>query len=165
MVLFMGVIGGVVAGVPLRLLVESFGWRTVMGVSAGITAVLCAAIWLWVRDDPTQRGYASHAHGGGHTEHMPILQGLAQVLSYRNLLLLLLTQVPTGFASGNLIIGFAWAKESVPLRLLGMAAGVCNMGPLLDGMLLQPGMGWVLDRYWSGARNSWLIQRSAMPHQ
>jgi len=32
MALFCGVLGGVFAGVPLRLLVESFGWRSVMGV-------------------------------------------------------------------------------------------------------------------------------------
>jgi MFS family permease len=34
MALLMGVVGGVVAGVPLRFLVESFGWRPVMMVSA-----------------------------------------------------------------------------------------------------------------------------------
>jgi MFS family permease len=58
---------------------------------------------------------------------------------------LVLLLVPTGFASGNIIIGFAWAKESVPLRLVGTASGVCNMGPLLGGMLLQPAVGWILD--------------------
>ena len=59
--------------------------------------------------------------------------------------------VPTGFASGNIIIGFAWAKESVPLRLVGTASGVCNMGPLMGGMFLQPAVGWILDRSWNGA--------------
>jgi MFS family permease len=58
--------------------------------------------------------------------------------------------IPTGFASGNIIIGFAWAKESVPLRLVGTASGVCNMGPLVGGMLLQPAVGWMLDRRWNG---------------
>jgi MFS family permease len=64
---------------------------------------------------------------------------------------LVLLLVPTGFASGNIIIGFAWAKESVPLRLVGTASGVCNMGPLLGGMLLQPAVGWILDQRWNGA--------------
>jgi MFS family permease len=59
--------------------------------------------------------------------------------------------IPTGFASGNIIIGFAWAKESVPLRLVGTGSGVCNMGPLIGGMLLQPAVGWMLDRRWNGA--------------
>ena len=58
--LFCGVCG-VVAGVPLRLLVESFGWRPVMVVTAIVTAALCLAIFLFVRDDPSERGYASHA--------------------------------------------------------------------------------------------------------
>ncbi len=242
MALFMGVVGGVVAGVPLRMLVEAFGWRTVMGTTAALTAALAVAIWLRVRDDPSERGYAGHfADGAAHAERVSILRGLAQVLAYRNLWIMTLVPigfsgavltfaglwgvpwlrqvhgldpksaaaitstllvswalggpllgswsqrigrrkplyvaaavvalagwaaivflplplwaivallVPTGFASGNLIIGFAWAKESVPLRLMGTASGVCNMGPLLGGMLLQPAMGWMLDRHWNGA--------------
>lgn len=241
MALLMGVVGGVVAGVPLRFLVETFGWRPVMGVSAALTALLCIVTWLRVRDDPAQRGYASHfqgqhgAHGSGS-----LLRGLVDVLSYRNIWILtavpigfsgavltfaglwgvpflrqvhgldpkaaaaitsilliswalggpmlgswsermgkrkplyliasgvallgwvaiiflplplwalVLLLIPTGFASGNIIIGFAWAKESVPLRLVGTASGFCNMGPLLGGMLLQPAVGWMLDRRWDG---------------
>ena len=68
MALLMGVVGGVVAGVPLRFLVEAFGWRPVMGVSAALTAMLCVVTWLRVRDDPVERGYASHFQGehGSH---------------------------------------------------------------------------------------------------
>ena len=240
--LFCGVVGGVLAGVPLRLLVESFGWRPVMAVSAGLTALLCVAIWLRVRDDPAQLGYASHAPNARHgAPHGAILRGVAEVLSYRNTWILLLTPIGiagavltfaglwgvpylrqvhgletkaaaaitsalliawafggpllgalserigrrkplyaattlatllgwaaivfmplplwllvvtlvfTGLVSGNLIIGFAFAKESVPARLMGTASGICNMGPLLGGMLLQPGVGWILDRHWQGA--------------
>jgi MFS family permease len=242
MALLMGVVGGVVAGVPLRFLVEAFGWRPVMGVSAALTAVLCAITWLRVRDDPVERGYASHFQGvhGAHAS-TSLLRGLMEVLSYRNVWILttvpigfsgavltfaglwgvpflrqvhgldpkmaaaitstllvswalggpmlgswsermgrrkplyLVTSgvallgwsaiifaplplwalvallIPTGFASGNIIIGFAWAKESVPLRLVGTGSGVCNMGPLIGGMLLQPAVGWMLDRRWNGA--------------
>ena len=242
MALLMGVVGGVVAGVPLRFLVETFGWRPVMGVSAALTAVLCIVTWLRVRDDPAERGYASH-YQGEHGSHAgaSVLRGLMEVLSFRNVWILtavpigfsgavltfaglwgvpflrqvhgldpkaaaaitstllvawalggpllgswsermqmrkplyliasgvallgwsaiiflplplwalVVLLVPTGFASGNIIIGFAWAKESVPLRLVGTASGVCNMGPLLGGMLLQPAMGWILDQRWNGA--------------
>lgn len=240
--LLCGVVGGVIAGVPLRMLVEAFGWRSVMAVSAVLTGLLAAVIWLRVRDDPTQAGYASHAAPlPGGAAHGSILRGVAEVLSYRNtwillvtpigiagavltfaglwgvpylrqvhgletktaaaitsalliawaiggpllgalserigrrkplyvattlavllgwaaiiflplpLWLLVVTLVATGLVSGNLIIGFAFAKESVPARLMGTASGVCNMGPLLGGMLLQPGVGWVLDRNWRGA--------------
>ena len=38
----------------------------------------------------------------------------------------------------------------MPLRLVGTASGVCNMGPLLGGMLLQPAVGWILDQRWNG---------------
>ena len=241
MALLMGVVGGVVAGVPLRLLVESFGWRSVMLVSAVLTGVLAVAIWLRVRDDPAALGYASHAPNAGAAHAPPVMAGLLAVLSYRNIWILTLAPigfsgavltfaglwgvpflqqvhgldprsaalvtstllvawaaggpllgswsqkagrrkplylltavvallgwaliiyaplplwalvallVPTGFASGNIIIGFAWAKESVPLRLSGTASGFCNMGPLMGGMLLQPAVGWMLDRRWNGA--------------
>jgi nitrate/nitrite transporter NarK len=240
--LFFGVVGGVVAGVPLRMLVESYGWRPVMMVTAIVTAALCAAIWLFVRDDPGERGYASHAPApAAHAaHHASVWHGLMQVLSYRNTWILVIVPIGvagsvltfaglwgvpylkqvhgldtktaaaitsslliawalggpilgalserigrrkpiyvvttvialigwgiiifmplpiwalvgvlivSGFACGNLIIGFAFAKESVPTRLMGTVSGVCNMGPLMGGMFLQPGVGWILDRNWLG---------------
>jgi hypothetical protein len=42
----------------------------------------------------------------------------------------------------------------VPLRLVGTASGVVNMGPLMGGMFLQPAVGWMLDRRWNGAIES-----------
>lgn len=242
MALFFGVVGGVMAGVPLRLLVESFGWRGVMGSAGIFAALLCVAVWWLVRDDPAERGYASHhQNAGAHHGHAPILAGLIETLSYRNIWLLMLAPIGfsgavltfgglwgvpwlrqvhglepkaaaavtsvllvawalggpllgawsqrmgrrkplylisgavalagwgaviylapplwlmvallavIGFASGNIIIGFAWGKESLPLRLMGTASGVVNMGPLLGGVILQPGVGWLLDRGWDGA--------------
>ena len=240
--LFCGVVGGVVAGVPLRMLVESYGWRPVMMVTAIVTAALCVAIWLFVRDDPAERGYASHAPApAAHAaHHASVWHGLMQVLSYRNTWILVIVPIGvagsvltfaglwgvpylkqvhgldtktaaaitsslliawalggpilgalsericrrkpiyvvttvialigwgiiifmplpiwalvgvlivSGFACGNLIIGFAFAKESVPTRLMGTVSGVCNMGPLMGGMFLQPGVGWILDRNWLG---------------
>jgi MFS family permease len=56
----------------------------------------------------------------------------------------------TGLASGCMILSFAFAKESVPPALAGTVTGVVNMGIMLGPMLLQPGIGWVLDRRWSG---------------
>ncbi len=55
-----------------------------------------------------------------------------------------------GFASGCMIIGFAFAKESVPRRLTGTVNGVINMGVMLGPTLLQPAVGWMLDRNWDG---------------
>lgn len=254
--LFCGVVGGVIAGVPLRMLVESFGWRPVMAVSAVVTAALCIAIWLRVRDDPSEIGYQSHSpSSAGGKKHGSILRGVLDVLSYRNswillitpigiagavltfaglwgvpylrqvygietkaaaavtsalliawalggpllgalserlgkrkplyvattiatllgwaviifiplpLWLLVVTLVFTGFVSGNLIIGFAFAKESVPTRLMGTASGICNMGPLLGGMLLQPGVGWILDRNWRSELVDGVRQYDAAAYQ
>lgn len=55
-----------------------------------------------------------------------------------------------GFASGNMIIGFAYAKESVPAHLSGTISGIINMGVMMGPMLLQPAVGWMLDRGWNG---------------
>lgn len=58
--------------------------------------------------------------------------------------------VVTGFSSGCMILTFAFAKESVPSRLAGTVTGVSNMGVMMGPMLLQPGIGWVLDQKWTG---------------
>jgi len=56
-----------------------------------------------------------------------------------------------GFATGCMIIGFAFAKESVPGRLAGTASGIANMGVMIGPMLLQPAVGVILDWRWGGA--------------
>ncbi len=244
MALFVGIVGAVFAGRPLRAVVESFGWREVMAASAAFTAVLAVVIWLRVRDDPADSGYASH-FAGSHdgAQHTAVLRGLAEILSYRNTWLLFLTPggvagavltfaglwgvpyftqsygmtpkeaalltstmlvawalggpllgtasqrlgrrkplyvascavalagwsvfvflpplpmpallallIVLGFASGNIIIGFAFIKESVPARLTGTASGLINTGVMIGAMVLQPAVGWMLDRHWQGAQ-------------
>ncbi|WP_029915959.1 MFS transporter [Pelobacter seleniigenes] len=241
--LLLGIMGGVFAGTPLRLLIAAYNWRTVMLVAALFPFLIAVLIWLVVRDDPAARGYRSHAplsalpkdrHGG-------VLSGLRQVLRYRNTWLLTLAPgalvgsvitfaglwgvpfltthyglslpaaaavcsamllawaaggpicgslserigkrklpylvscsvliagwavvllwprlpVPVlvalliviGFSAGGIIIGFSFVKESVPLRLAGTAAGVCNMGTMFGPMILQPTVGWILDLQWQG---------------
>ncbi|HIJ42105.1 MAG TPA: MFS transporter [Deltaproteobacteria bacterium] len=238
-----GLVGAVTAGAPLRFLVEQFGWRSVMFVSAVLASALTVAIWVYVRDDPGEKGYKSFVSksGSDHRSASQIFSGLLTVLRYKNtwvislapsgiagpLLafsglwgvsyliaryglthaesagitsLLLVTwglggpvlgglsdrlrrrkalylaglivssagwisiiYLPelsvwaftvilaiVGFASGSMIIGFAFAKESVPPSLAGTVSGVCNMGVMLGPMILQPLIGWALDRNWTG---------------
>ena len=64
--------------------------------------------------------------------------------------LLIAILVITGAASACIMIGFAFAKESTPVALAGTTSGVINMGNMLGGMVMQPAVGWVLDRYWDG---------------
>jgi sugar phosphate permease len=245
--LLCGVLGAVTAGTPLRLLIDIFGWRGVMLVSGLVTLAIGAATWLWVRDDPSERGYASHAVYSDPTDQAVkpslkgMLSGLGRVFAYRNAWLLLLAPggmvgpvlafaglwgVPylqaryglaqtdaaavcsllmvswalgspilgglsdrlkrrkllfvigsavnafgwgvmiytpglplwafvsltaiTGFACGGMIIGFAFAKESVPGNLAGTVSGLVNMGVMLGPTLLQPAIGYLLDLNWTG---------------
>jgi MFS family permease len=64
--------------------------------------------------------------------------------------LLLLVMGVTGFSSGSMIISFAFGRESVPPALAGTVSGVINTGVMLGPMILQPAVGWVLDRQWQG---------------
>ena len=64
--------------------------------------------------------------------------------------LLYLLLLIIGIVSGGVILTFAFCKESTPLRLAGTTSGVANMGNMMGGMLLQPAVGWVLDRMWGG---------------
>ena len=242
MALFLGIIGAVFAGTPLRLLVVAYDWRSVMLVASIFPFVVAALIWIVVRDDPRERGYRSYAPKvTADRPRAGIITGLKQVFGYRNTWLLLIAPgalagsvltfaglwgvpfltthyglsapkaaavcsalliawavggpvcgslsdrigrrkplyvigcaasalswaaiifVPglpvaalvallmvCGFSAGCIIIGFAYVKESVPAPLAGTAAGVCNMGAMLGPMLLQPTVGWVLDRQWQG---------------
>jgi MFS family permease len=242
MALFLGIIGAVFAGMPLRLLVVAYDWRSVMLVSSIFPFVVAALIWIVVRDDPSERGYLSYAPKVKvEAPRTGIISGLRQVLGYRNTWLLFIAPgalagsvltfaglwgvpfltthygmsapkaaaicsalliswavggpvfgslsdrvgrrkplyvigcaaltlswaaiifvpelpiaalvallIVSGFSAGGIIIGFAYVKESVPTHLAGTAAGVCNMGVMLGPMLLQPAVGWVLDRQWQG---------------
>jgi MFS family permease len=238
-----GMMGAVFAGAPLRVLISGFGWRPVMFVSALFTFGLSAAIWIIVRDDPEERGYAA-SHAPART--LPpgktgIAADVLSIFRYRNVILMLfipggivgsmlafigLWGIPfltthygmttsgaaafvsmpliawgaggtifggvsdrigrrkplyaagcgvvasawpfillypslpfpllsfllilVGFTSGCMTLSFPIIKESVPLRLSGTANGVCNMGIMSGPMILQPAVGWMLDRHWGG---------------
>jgi MFS family permease len=242
--LSLGVCGALSAGVPLRLLVDLFGWRPVTFGAGIITILLAMSIWIFVRDDPVQKGYLSFATGQTDSALRPrssLLADLKRIFRYKNTWLL--TIVPSslvgpllsfaglwgvpylttryqlapvksaaiisslliawafggpvlgalsekigrrkplyfcglctaligwslvfftkgyplwfitfifglvGFASGSIIIGFAFIKESVPPALAGTVTGVCNMGMEMGPMVLQPAIGWVLDHSWNG---------------
>ena len=241
---FFGIIGAVSAGVPLRLLVDAFDWRMVIGGSAIITLAIGVAIWVVVRDTPSERGYANFDSGvvdckSGECEGA--LSGLYQVLTFRNvwlhffipagvvgcmltftglwgvpfltthyqmttaiasamtsammvawavagplfgalsnrlgkrkivylgalvglifcwgiilfgpvlpLPLLVLLILSAGIFSGCMTLSFPIVKESVPSSLSGTATGFINMGVMSGPMVLQPAVGFMMDRYWQG---------------
>jgi hypothetical protein len=65
--------------------------------------------------------------------------------------LLTVLTAATGFCSASFIICWSLAKESVPAHLAGTISGVINMGIMLGATVLQPTVGWMLDRRWEGA--------------
>lgn len=80
-----GVIGGVTAGVPLRIAVDAIGWRHVMLGVGVITGVLALFTWWIVRDDPSERGYSSFYTGTGRSQpRHSMLGGILEVLRYPN---------------------------------------------------------------------------------
>ncbi|HRE15938.1 MAG TPA: MFS transporter, partial [Rhodocyclaceae bacterium] len=107
MALFVGIVGGVAGGVPLRIAVEAFGWRPVMAGAAVVCGLLALLIWTRVRNDPADLGYASHAPQeaqSGH--HGSIWQGVLEALTYRNVWIVLLA--PIGVAGSVLTFAGLW---------------------------------------------------------
>jgi len=107
--LFVGVIGAALAGVPLQLLVATFGWRTVMLAAAVLPIGLGAVIWWIVRDDPSERGYASYAHtpaASSGSSRLSFVGGLREIFRYRNTWLLCL--IPGGIVGAVLTFSGLW---------------------------------------------------------
>jgi MFS family permease len=243
--LFFGNIGALFAQVPLRLLIEQFGWRNVVLGSSGLLFAVCALVWLAVKNDPSEVGLPSHAPAALHLQQQrtmsALLGGFRKVFAYRNTWLIFFAQggivgpilsftglwgtpflrarfglapakaaavcslmivcwavaspiagalsdrigrrkpiylagamvaaagwivmfyadaLPlaaflavaalTSFASGAVVLGFAYAKESVPVPFLGTISGAINIGNMIGPMLLQPGIGQLLEKNWAG---------------
>ena len=242
--LLFGNIGALTAQVPLRLSIQHFGWRPVVFVSAGGVLLVGVLAMLFVRNDPTDEGFASYAQASvqrGDVKIWELLKGFKRIFSYRNTWLIFFAQgglvgsilaftglwgapflkaryglqsttaaavcsvmivcwavsspicgalsdrigrrkpiyvsgcliaaagwsamfyidnLPlnlfivlaaiTSLASGAVVLGFAHSKESVPAQFLGTISGTTNIGNMIGPTLLQPGIGWILDRNWSG---------------
>ena len=106
---FVGIIGAIFAGMPLQLLIAKYSWRPVMFVSAFSAFVLTIAIWLIVRDDPQEKGYANYIHSDAPSSAQPragIISGILEVFRYRNTWLLFL--IPGGIAGAGLTFSGLW---------------------------------------------------------
>lgn len=242
--LFFGNLGALVAQVPLRLLIEHFGWRTVVLGSAAILLGVWALVWAAVQNDPTDAGLESHAPAALRSQDQRTMRALSagfrKVFGYRNTWFIFLAQggivgpilsftglwgtpflkaryglqpaqaaavcsvmivcwavasplagalsdrigrrkpiylsgalvsaagwailfyagmplptfiavaAVTSLASGAVVLGFAYAKESVPVQFLGTVSGAINIGNMIGPMLLQPAIGQLLEKNWGG---------------
>lgn len=141
--LFIGVVGATLAGAPLRVIVDAFGWRSVMVASAALTALVAIAIWIVVRDDPSERGYASHfpEHAQRSTT-ASIASDLREIFRYRNTWILVLAP---GALSG-LILSFA-GLWGVPFLVMHYGYTTAGAATLASAMLIAwaaSSLGWGL---------------------
>jgi nitrate/nitrite transporter NarK len=128
----MGNIGALFAQVPLRLLVERFGWRVVALGSAACVLAIGAAAWALVANDPSERGGVSHAPDELRRAQPPtlgaIVRELPHVFTYRNTWLIFLAQ--GGFVGAMLsftgLWGPAYLKQRFALTSTD-AAAVCSV--------------------------------------
>jgi MFS family permease len=243
--LFFGNLGALVAQVPLRLLIEHFGWRGVVLGSAAVLLGVWGLVWAVVQNDPADVGMESHAPPALRAREQRSIRMLAagfrRVFAYRNTWFIFFAQggivgpilaftglwgtpflkvryglapargaavcsvmivcwavasplagalsdrigrrkpiylggallsaagwatliyadrLPltafvivaaiTSFASGAVVLGFAYAKESVPVHFLGTVSGAVNIGNMIGPMILQPAIGQMLERNWAG---------------
>ena len=105
----LGILGALTAGVPLRLLMNWFGWRSVIFGAGTITLIISLAIWILVRDDPVQKGYDSYATDLApsiHRSKSSILSDLANVFKYKNTWIL--TIVPAALIGPVLTFAGLW---------------------------------------------------------
>ncbi len=150
--LAIGVFGAVFAGVPLRILVDEFGWRAMMWVSAGATLVLAIVTWFMVQDDPVTRGYksyADHTPAPARTE-VGIFTGLKAALRNRNVILLFFI----AGAPSAIILTFA-GLWGVPFLSTHYGLGAANAAGLCSTMMVA----WAVGSISYGAASNRLGRR------
>ncbi len=137
MALFCGIIGAVFAGVPLRLLVNTIGWRPVMTASAFITLVVAMAIWLFVRDDPSEKGYQSYSSAVPEkTAKHSVFSGIREIFRHRNTWLLCL--IPGGVVGCILTFSGLWG---VPFLTTSYGLSPAHAAALNSAMLVAWAVG------------------------
>jgi len=146
--LFVGTLGATVAGAPLRVAVDAFGWRPVMVASACITAIVAIAIGIVVRDDPAERGYASFFASDSHGAGAPsIAAQLREVFRYRTTWAMV---VVPGALSG-IVLAFA-GLWGVPFLVSQYGFGARAAATTASAMLIA----WAL----GGLAFAWISQRA-----
>ena len=134
--LAVGVFGAVFAGAPLRLLVNEFGWRHVMWASAAVTVLVAIITWLVVRDDPAERNFKSYAPGKIAHAETNVLDGLKEVLRYRNVVLMFF--IPG--AASSIVLTFA-GLWGVPFLTTHYGLTQTNAAGLCSTMLVSWAIG------------------------
>lgn len=148
--LFFGNIGALTAQVPLRLLIDRFGWRALLLVSGASLLVLCALSWAFVRDDPSDLGLRSYvppeqAHSKG-INPLQLLKGFVRIFAYRNTWLVFISQ--GGFVGPMIAFTGLWAVPFLTVRFglrTTMAAAVSSV-MIISWAVASPICGSLSDR-------------------
>jgi MFS family permease len=130
--LAVGTMGAVLAGVPLKALSDLHGWRLVM-VASGVLAVLLGVlIWLYVRDRPSERGYANHIEKRPSEETaLPLLTSLGHTLRFPAVWLIF--WIPSGVCGAILTFTGLWG---VPYLTTLQGLNVKEASLIVTGMLI-----------------------------
>jgi MFS family permease len=145
--LSVGTVGAVLAGYPLRVLADEFGWRPVVAASAGFSLLLLVAMFFLLRDDPSERGYRSWAPAPQTQDalaRLSLRQSLAS-LPWRDLIFLCIGQTAvTGsmvmmvglwgvpFLTTVFEISARSAVSFMSVTMVGFAIGSLIFGPWSD---------------------------------
>lgn len=148
MALFVGIVGAVGAGPPLRLLVETFGWRATILVSSLATFGIAAAIWILVRDHPHDKGFADWRplqSGPTTPRRRSVPAGLREILRYRNTRLLFLA--PGGLVGPVLTFSGLWGVPFLTTHhgLTPARASMLTTSLLVAWAIGGPLFGWLSD--------------------
>jgi len=130
--LLIGNLGALTAQVPLRLLVESFNWRAVVTASAGVILLVAVLAWIFVRNDPSERGYLSYApqqlQERKKTSLSQLGEGFKRIFTYRNTWLIFFAQ--GGLAGPVMTFTGLWGPPFLKARFAipsTTAAAVCSV--------------------------------------
>jgi len=143
--LTVGTLGAVLAGPPLRLLADGFGWRGVIAVSGALALGLAVAIRLLMRDDPVARGFASYLPSAVHgAPQASVTADLRAILRYPNPWLLAL--VNSGVCGAFLAFTGLWG---VPLLSQVHGISVAQAALVTSSMLVLFAAGATMFGLWS----------------
>ena len=88
---------------------DIYGWRSVIFSVGTMTLLLSLLIWVFMRDDPTQKGYVSYVPaftGSNLKSRASIIKGLLKIFRYRNTWILII--VPASLAGPLLTFTGLW---------------------------------------------------------
>ncbi|NNG01253.1 MAG: MFS transporter [Desulfobacteraceae bacterium] len=149
MALFSGIVGAVFAGPPLRLMVNHFSWRSVTLGTALLTFGIGAAIWLFVRDYPHQRGYTDITPPPRSSTTLTlssVLGGIFKTIACPNIVLLFF--IPGGIVGCVLTFSGLWGVPFLTTHhgLPAEQASILTSAVLVAWAVGGPFFGWLSDR-------------------